>query len=231
MYPRALQQLFVGLYVAEICLIGLFAIGMGTSPSGAVGPLIMEILMLIFTALYHVSLNSALDPLLRFLPKTLETEERRLLALEDSDNEAAEATGHGKTDMADGKEANGTGVGKSSKHNTTNLKQGNMFQKFFRPDVYTDYYHLRQMVPRDFATIEYDEKTADDAFYHPSILSEPPLLWIPTDESGVSQNEIRHTPNEIQITDEGAYLNDKNQIVWDTSNATSAPIYQDKIYY
>ena len=67
-YPRALQQLFVGLYVAEVCLIGLFAISSGTSV-GALGPLILMIIFTIFTALYQVSLNSALTPLIEYLPK------------------------------------------------------------------------------------------------------------------------------------------------------------------
>ena len=67
-YPRALQQLFVGLYVAEFCLIGLFAIGSGSSV-GAVGPLILMVLFLVFTALYQISLNSALGPLIEYLPK------------------------------------------------------------------------------------------------------------------------------------------------------------------
>jgi len=67
-YPRALQQLFVGLYFAEVCLIGLFAINAGASV-GAVGPLIMMVLMLIFTVLYQFSLNSALGPLINYLPK------------------------------------------------------------------------------------------------------------------------------------------------------------------
>ena len=57
-YPRALQQLLTGVYIAEICLIGLFAINVTT------GPLILMIVFLIFTALFHISLNSALDPLL-----------------------------------------------------------------------------------------------------------------------------------------------------------------------
>ena len=76
-YPRALQQLFVGLYVAEFCLIGLFAIASGSSV-GAVGPLILMIIMLVFTALYQLSLNAALGPLIDYLPRSMEAEERRL---------------------------------------------------------------------------------------------------------------------------------------------------------
>lgn len=236
MYPRALQHLFVGLYFAEVCLLGLFAIGMGSSPTGAVGPLIMSILMLIFTALYHVSLNSALDPLLKYLPKTLETEERRLLAMEEADVEADEAVGNGSNTQHDGKVAHGkttaTGVKNSTNYSPPPMrKKPNMITKFLRPDIYTDYYTMRRLVPRNFATIEYDERTESDAYHHPSVVSEPPLLWIPRDELGVSAHEIRATPNAIQITDEGARLDEKNNIVWDNTNAMSTPIYQEKVYY
>ena len=236
MYPRALQQLFVGLYFAEVVLLGLFAIGMGSSPKGGVGPLVMMILLLIFTALYHVALNSALDPLLKYLPKTLETEERRLLAMEDADMEADEAVGNGNRSHYDGKMAGGTSSHKAPMKSQNVAppaprKKPNMITKFLRPDVYTDYYTMRRLVPRDFANIDYDEKTESDAFHHPAILSEPPLLWIPHDQGGVSQHEIRNTPNAIQITDEGAHLDDKNKIVWDSENAMTAPIYQEKIYY
>jgi len=79
LYPRALQHIFVGLYIAQICLIGLFAIAIGTS-KGAIGPLVLMILLVVVTALFHVSLNSALDPLLKYLPKTLDAEERKLAA-------------------------------------------------------------------------------------------------------------------------------------------------------
>lgn len=92
-YPRGLQHIFVGLYIAEVCLIGLFAIASGTSV-GAVGPLILMIMMLIFTVLYQVSLGAALGPLIEYLPKSLDAEERRLLAMENGEDEDMENGGH-----------------------------------------------------------------------------------------------------------------------------------------
>ncbi|KAL3476478.1 hypothetical protein BJX99DRAFT_140753 [Aspergillus californicus] len=68
-YPRALQHLLTGIYLANICMIGLFAI------KSAIGPLII---MVIFTILFicaHLSLNEALAPLNTFLPRTLDVEE------------------------------------------------------------------------------------------------------------------------------------------------------------
>ena len=237
MYPRALQQLFVGLYIAEVCIVGLFAIGMKSSPKGAVGPLILMIVFLIFTALYHMSLNAALDPLLKFLPKTLETEERRLLAMEEHDVESAEMTGNGAGTKATPHTSDSS---KSPHHEKSSLavssaypsrKKPNMFAKFFRPDIYTDYYTMRRLVPRNFASVQYDDKTQSDAYHHPAVLSQPPLLWVPRDPVGVSREEVGNTSRVIAITDEGAHLDEKNNIVWDTENARGAPIYEEKIYY
>lgn len=47
MYPRAMQQLFVGLYFAEVCIIGIFGIGMGSAPQQAVGPLALMVILLV----------------------------------------------------------------------------------------------------------------------------------------------------------------------------------------
>lgn len=68
-YPRALLHLIVGLYVAEISLIGLFAL------NTAIGPLILMVMFLIITTLVHFTLSDAIAPLLQNLPQTLVLEE------------------------------------------------------------------------------------------------------------------------------------------------------------
>lgn len=65
LYPHALKQILVGVYLAEICLAGLFGI------QAAVGPLIMMFMLVIFTVLVQISLNDALGPLLYNLPRSL----------------------------------------------------------------------------------------------------------------------------------------------------------------
>ncbi|PQE28208.1 hypothetical protein CJF30_00010913 [Rutstroemia sp. NJR-2017a BBW] len=69
LYPHALKQLLTGLYLAEICLIGLFGL------RSAFGPLVLMFGLTIFTALVHISINEALGPLLWNLPRTLAVEE------------------------------------------------------------------------------------------------------------------------------------------------------------
>ncbi|KAL4787043.1 hypothetical protein BJX76DRAFT_345877 [Aspergillus varians] len=67
-YPRALQHLLTGIYLANICMIGLFAI------KSAIGPLLIMVLFTVLTVLAHLSLNEALAPLNSFLPRTLDVE-------------------------------------------------------------------------------------------------------------------------------------------------------------
>jgi len=68
-YPRALMQTLLGLYFAEVCLIGLFSL------RGAFGPMVLIIGLLVFTALINISLLDAVGPLLWSLPKTLTAED------------------------------------------------------------------------------------------------------------------------------------------------------------
>lgn len=177
-----------------------------------------------------------------YLPKTLESEERRLLALEDQDDEADAAVNgtHGGS-TSDEKHDEKNGKRYTSKPLTvdhpsrpvpqTPRKKPNFISKFMRPDIYTDYHTLRKLVPREFASIDYDDVTQDDAYHHPSVKSQPPLLWIPRDSMGVSAQEVRETSKVIPVTDEGASLDEKNSIVWDRDNAKAAPIYEEPVYY
>ncbi|KAF2217193.1 hypothetical protein CERZMDRAFT_104581 [Cercospora zeae-maydis SCOH1-5] len=228
-YPRALGHLFVGLYVAEVCLIGLFAIATGQSV-GALGPLILMILMLIFTALYHLSLNSAMEPLLYYLPKSLDAEERRLLEIERGGADDVEGEKFAAKDVP----ANGNGGQAALDGPNHNLgpaprPKPNMFMKWLRPDIYTDYQTMRRLVPKEIA-IHYDEDTSTNAFYNPAISSPTPLLWVPRDNLGVSRQEVADTSKVTPMTDEGAYLDEKNNIVWDAEDGRP-PIYEEKVYY
>ena len=67
-YPRAMIHLTIGLYLSEICLIGLFAL------KSAFAPLALMVLFLVFTGLVHFSLSDAIAPLLLNLPQTLPLE-------------------------------------------------------------------------------------------------------------------------------------------------------------
>ncbi|KAF3069202.1 Uncharacterized protein CFAM422_007310 [Trichoderma lentiforme] len=87
-YPRALQQLIIGLYLAEICLIGLLILNRAFGPMGIV------ITLLGLTGLVHFLLRDAILPLMWNLPQTLaveeqiQEEEKAKLAVNNDDGEA-----------------------------------------------------------------------------------------------------------------------------------------------
>ena len=216
-YARALKQLTVGIYIGEVCMIGLFGIAQ------AAGPAVLMAIFLIASILFHVSLNGAVGPLLNTLPKSLEVEEEHLLALENGTRESTSVDG------ADIKH----GVASSTSNGATPLppphKKPNILTKWLHPEHYSDYQTLRRLVPKDFAEIIYTPEVESNAYHNPAIKSTPPMLWIPRDSMGISRQEVAHTSKVIPITDDGATFDDKGKIHWDPE--TNPPIYEEKIYY
>jgi hypothetical protein len=73
LFPRAINQLFTGLYIMEICLIGLFFLVRDQDDNVACkGQAICMIVVLVLTAGFQILLNEAFNPLIRYLPITLE---------------------------------------------------------------------------------------------------------------------------------------------------------------
>ncbi|KAG5304773.1 DUF221 domain-containing protein [Histoplasma capsulatum G186AR] len=230
-YPRALQQTAVGCYLLILCLVGLFAISTGSDRS-ALGPLILMIIFLVFVVIYHVSLNAAVTPLLEYLPRNLEAEEQDLLAKDGSpqdSSDAAEKPAVGpSSNGADGTDAE---KGISNPTDLLPTKPHGIVGKFLRPDRYANYETLRKLVPKDFADISYTPEVEQNAYFHPSVGSKPPLLWIPRDVGGVSRQEVAHTSKVIAISDEDATIDEKNnKITWNEEKGMP-PIYQEPIYY
>ncbi|KAI3318373.1 DUF221-domain-containing protein [Xylariaceae sp. AK1471] len=213
-YPRALKQLFAGVYIAELSMVGLFA------TSVAIGPLVLMIIFLIFTVLLQITINSAIDPLLYNLPRTLSEEEAARSRHGSVEN--------GEKDVLHAEDANNG----SSPNTAAGGKKIGLFAKFFKPWQHCDYETLRKLVPHDAVDVNalYTEEVERGAYYPPSVTSATPLIWIPEDPMGISKQEIRDTPEVIPITDEGCTLTDKNKLKWDTETVRP-PVWEEKIYY
>ncbi|KAJ4015809.1 hypothetical protein NW752_006732 [Fusarium irregulare] len=109
-YPTALLQLITGLYLAQICMIGLFALKL------AFPPMILMLIFLIFTGIVHMSLSDSITPLLSNLPQTLtleeelqeqeraEAEQRLQAEAESGETEGGNAASYFNTDLNFGEE-------------------------------------------------------------------------------------------------------------------------------
>ncbi|KAK6957812.1 hypothetical protein Daesc_000601 [Daldinia eschscholtzii] len=221
-YPRALKQLFSGIYIAELCMIGIFA------TSVAIGPLVLMVAFLVFTILFHITLNNAIDPLLYNLPRTLGVEEEsRSLPTEGS-------TRHTSYSTVQNGDQDGISEAKKISSGDTAVagKKPGFLAKFLKPWQYCDYESLRKLVPRDQVDTNnfYTDEIERNAYFPPSVSSATPLLWIPEDPMGISKQEVRDTGKVIPITDEGCILSDKNKLEWDTETVRP-PVWEEKIYY
>ncbi|EOD52793.1 putative phosphate metabolism protein [Neofusicoccum parvum UCRNP2] len=74
-FPRAVNQMFTGLYVMQLCLIGLFfLIRNGKNEVVCAPHAIVMIVTIILTMIYQYMLNKSLGPLFKYVPITMEDE-------------------------------------------------------------------------------------------------------------------------------------------------------------
>ncbi|KAL6852142.1 DUF221 domain-containing protein [Trichoderma novae-zelandiae] len=225
-YPRALKQLFAGIYLAEVCMVGLFSV------SKAAGPAVLMAIFLVFTVLYHITLSRTLDPLLFGLPRTLQAEEEAL-----EQRAAGNGAGAGVEEgLASNNVSHDDTAGKGSAAKFApgaSGKQGNFILKFLKPWIYSDYATLRALFLTEehlSQPVQYAEEIEAEAYLPPSVARKTPVLWIPSDPAGLSKQEVAASSKIIPITDEGAELDEKNHVKWDAEGARP-PIWEEKIYY
>lgn len=236
-YIQGLQHLTVGCYLMIVCLIGLFAIGTANGRV-AIGPLVLEVLFLVFLVLYHISLKSAMEPLINYLPKNLEAEQEALLSQEHKLSKPEDPFIQNSPSGQDGIDGASTTVDSAEKglangSGNTSIPahmKGNFIARYFRPDKYCDFATMRKLVPSGHEATTYPPEVERDAYLHPSIKAPIPQLWIPRDDLGVSRQEVLHSSKVIPITDEEAWLDEKNKLQWDVDKG-QPPIYKEKIYF
>jgi hypothetical protein len=233
-YGRALQQLMVGVYLSEICLIGLFALRTGSSAASS-GPLVLMVLFLIATALYQNVVRRALRPLTRTLPITLLADmERRSdveQEMEGGDTRSSDGTHEYDAHPNDLINTNTHSNGQLSTQRASESyghKQGSVVHRFFNPEKDTSYGTLASFFQSwsHFQPLQYPPNIVQDAYLNPAISNETPVLWIVKDEMGISAQEITNSSLIIKIRDDGARFDEKGKIRWDL-DIRGAPIWRE----
>ncbi|KAI0819394.1 DUF221-domain-containing protein [Trametes gibbosa] len=167
-FPRAIQQLFVGMYIQQICLAALFFLAQDQNkkpsavPEGA-----LMVVLIAFTAFFHTIINNSYGPLTHFLPLTLadmtpgaSPDPNVAAAAQELDEEAS---------YKDGKTRN------SEKRASTGS-----VRKRLSPDA-----------DRQSSTRGVDEDVGPKDFYHPASVEPQPTIWLPCDPLGLGEAEER----------------------------------------
>ncbi|EGU73835.1 hypothetical protein FOXB_15654, partial [Fusarium oxysporum f. sp. conglutinans Fo5176] len=167
-YPQALKQLLFGVYVAEMCLVGMFIV------SKAAGPAVLMIMFLALTILYHVSLVKALDPLLYTLPLSQferdpidQTQQRKSEDVQVQNGARATSGGAGKSSIACKDVSTATGGDHNKAH---------FVSDWLRSRIFIDYAAVAQLVHHDLKHPEYPDDAKAHAYYPPSATSQAPYL-------------------------------------------------------
>ncbi|KAF1358509.1 DUF221-domain-containing protein [Lizonia empirigonia] len=223
-YQKALKQLLTGVYLSEICLIGLFAIATAKNPQAA-GPLGIMCLLLAITIIFSFSLGAA-----------LRHEEARLAYTDPTPLSGNVENGHGdeSREKSDSAPLNGT----TSDHAPKASRIPGFLRKIINPErnsLNTLYGTLDQFyhTPQEPLPVEIQKR----AFFNPAVTSPTPVIWIVRDDMGISEREIRDTKKavpDLQMTDDQAVFNEKGKVYWkgaDDGHAREAPVFDDRIIY
>lgn len=218
-YERALRQLITGVYLSELCLIGLFAIATGKQTAAA-GPLAIEVLLLVCTIALHLTLRTGLK---HHEARLAYTDPTPTTARVEAEHALEKGTANGQTTT-------------SSQPRPTKIP--GFLQKLINPERHStatlsnsldQFYHR----PQEPLPAEIQKK----AFFNPAITSPTPVIWIVRDGMGISEREVRDTRKAVpglEITDDQAIFNEKNKVEWkgqEEGRARDAPVYEERIIY
>lgn len=228
-YPKALFQTFTGMYMGQVCLLGLFIVGKGW------GPIVIQIIGLFFTAFAHINLKAAFDDLLKVVPidcmKPLDGVSHTFSYTQESDYQ--EKVLDRKPDKTTEKHLNEEArdiqdvqdeLEKTDNYgeNLTplladrdfkNVKHDNPLIRYLRPDVFLNYRFAKKMIP---ATYNVENSTVEDphAYDQPDISAQMPILWIPKDSMGWSTAEIESNKKVVDMRDDSSAYDKKGNIMY-----------------
>lgn len=225
-YGRALQHLLVGVYIAELSLIGLFAVGGGNGPS--------KIMFLFFlaTILYQIYMNWVLSPLLNSLSDTiLRQDEEEALAQGGEAPEQPDLRTLINNNLDTVTPTNGPSIVMRHQH------IGGIFSPYLFNQSRSIYPELRQYLRSTYLGTKLpaiNDKTlqdkADRAYLNPSITSECPTIWLPKDDIGVSAEQVVELKALLgKASDEGAWIGTDGIVTWDEDGMSKVPIWEDRV--
>jgi calcium permeable stress-gated cation channel len=209
-YPRAMFHLFVGIYMGEICLIGLFAV------SKSWGCIVLEVVFTAFTVLCHIQLNIAFDDLLTVLPNSCM---RPLDGESETLSWSNPYKDNGRRDGETREEYEERLIEEPFliEGDRSDINKPGMVMQYLQPWKYLTFHDLKSYIPASYW--EYPEGEDDDLLHAhdydcPDLAAKCPTVWIPRDPMGLSKAQIRQFTGIVPISDENATFDEKGKIVY-----------------
>jgi hypothetical protein len=220
-YTLALQQILTGIYIAELCLIGLFSL------RDATGPLLMLIVLLIATAIFNYTTNRYFAPLEQYLPADLALES------EDDDEQAPllSSAEEGESDALHNAESR---IDRVAGRTRVPPKIVSPVARFLQPHIFGSHTAMKAWL-RDGDFVEddepeYSEEDLKKAYLNPAFTSKTPIVWLAKDSIGVSKNEIGECEKAgLKATDQDAWITGDGKVKWSVETFEEVPIFKKGI--
>lgn len=212
-FPKAIQHVFVGMYIMQVCLAALFFLAQNTEkhpsaiPEGA-----LMIVLIAFTAFFHLIIQNSYGPLIHALPISLADQTggfdlNREVAEQDLRDRSSIADGQSLSDADTKKEktqrtsvtSTAFASAQSSPHPSNNTKEN--------PEGDDP----RTANPPEIKPV--DEDAGPKEFYHPASVEPQRVVWLPHDQLGLAEEEEREIHEAgIAVSTEGAVMDEKGHV-------------------
>lgn len=219
-YTLSLQHMLTGVYIAELCLIGLFSL------RGAFGPTVLLGILLIVTIVFTILTNRHFAPLEQYLPADL-----ALDGSSDVDGEEAPLLSSAEEGQADALEREESRIHRISSAVKVPPKITGPLARFFEPHIFASHRAMKQWLQDgDFDeddVPEYSDEDVRKAYLHPAYTSQTPVIWLAKDDMGVSRREIsENEKRELKSSDEGAWIDNEGNLKWSVDDFEKIPIFK-----
>ncbi|KAJ7100262.1 hypothetical protein B0H15DRAFT_936877 [Mycena belliarum] len=196
-FPKAISHVFTGLYIQQVCMIGLFFLAQDTNRKPSATPQGgMMVVLIVFTILFQMLISSSYGPLLHALPLSLaeKTYSANAAAAPVEDSDSHEMTVTKK-------------AGRPGRASSVNEREENG-----RESEREEYEGLteRQKVGSRAARMKSEEEYG---FAHPAASRPQRVVWFPRDRLGLAEEELRACRAAgVDASDKDAELNEKGKV-------------------
>jgi hypothetical protein len=206
-YPRSIFHLFVGIYLGELCLLGLFVV------SKSWGCVVLEAIFIGITVFFHIQMNIAFDKLIKILPITCMKPldgKSETLSWKNNNNNNNEEEEEEDLEFYHEKIINEPLLIEGDR---TDLLKPNLILRYLQPWKYLTYHDIKEYIPASYW--EYPSNDEDDSKYAcPDLSAKCPTIWIPRDPMGLSKVQIESFKGIVPMSDENAGFDSKGKIIY-----------------
>ncbi|KAG8731630.1 hypothetical protein FRC11_003222 [Ceratobasidium sp. 423] len=219
-FPKAMQHIFVGLYIEQICLCALFFLSRDAQnrasaiPQGA-----LMVALIIITAGYHFVLNDSYNALLHPLPLTLAHKSYGMPKEHhpSQDDEAVRDEDELRERDFARQPSSDSAIRPLRKEEPLTIEQRAKLDRIERERAEHEMY--AKMAPTK--SEKYGKNVAEEGkqndgpedFTHPAAIEPQRVVWLPRDPLGVAEAEESELKSQgIEVSTENAVMNEKGDV-------------------